>query len=120
MARSLFRDPSIRQKNDATCIGNKRGMARRAKRNSNKRDRQLLRKELVEEIKCYQWFEHPLMVGVKEALEAALPCWGFKGPYCPGKAGHHSFKATLGEENCKFAHVHETTLEVSVEEMPVS
>lgn len=34
------KDPSIHQKNDASSINNKRGMARRAKRNSNKRDRQ--------------------------------------------------------------------------------
>ena len=46
MARSLCKDQSISQKNDASCIGNKRGMARRAKRNSNKRDRQLLQKDL--------------------------------------------------------------------------
>lgn len=46
MARSLHRDPSISQKNDASCIGNKRGMARRAKRHSNKVDRQALKKEL--------------------------------------------------------------------------
>lgn len=47
MARNLFSDPSITQKNDATCIGSRRGMARRAKRNSNKRDRQRLRRELL-------------------------------------------------------------------------
>lgn len=68
----------------------------------------------MEEIKCYQWHEHPLMVGVKEALEAALPGWEFKGPFCPGKAGHHSFRATFGAEK-KFVHVHEMTLEVEME-----
>ena len=46
VARQQFRDPSIHQKNDASCIPNKRGMARRAKRNSGKRDRQRLAKEL--------------------------------------------------------------------------
>jgi hypothetical protein len=46
MARSLFKDMSISQKNNASCINNKRGMARRAKRNSNKRDRQRLQREL--------------------------------------------------------------------------
>lgn len=50
MARSLCKDQSISQKNDASCIGNKRGMARRAKRNSNKRDRQRLDKDLKERI----------------------------------------------------------------------
>lgn len=113
MARSLFKDPSITQKCDATCIPNRRGMARRAKRNSNKRDRQRLGKELMEEIKCYQWFEHPLMMGVKDALEAALPGWEFSGPYCPGKAGYHSFKATF-EAETKVAHVREGTLEVEL------
>jgi hypothetical protein len=48
MARSLHKDPSISQKNDASSIGNKRGMAKRAKRNSNKRDRQKLQKDLNE------------------------------------------------------------------------
>lgn len=50
MARSLGRDPSITQKNDASCIGNIRGMARRAKTQSNKTDRQRLQAELKEEI----------------------------------------------------------------------
>ena len=45
MARSHFKDQSISQKNDASCMSNKRGMARRAKRNSNKRDRQFLDKD---------------------------------------------------------------------------
>ena len=43
MARSLHKDSSITQSNDASCIGNHRGMARRAKRNSNKTDRQSLK-----------------------------------------------------------------------------
>lgn len=50
MARSLHRDQSISQKNNASCIGNKRGMARRAKRNSNKADRQFLQKDLENKI----------------------------------------------------------------------
>lgn len=37
----------VHQKNDASCIGNKRGMARRAKRNSSKRLRQILKRENV-------------------------------------------------------------------------
>lgn len=40
----------ITQSNDATCIPNKRGMVKRAKRHSSKRGRQLLRKELLERI----------------------------------------------------------------------
>lgn len=46
MARSLGRDQSIKQKNDASSIGNNRGMARRAKRHSNKVDRQRLKRQL--------------------------------------------------------------------------
>lgn len=45
MARTR-RDPSINQKNDASSIGNKRQMAKRAKRHSNKQDRQNLQKDL--------------------------------------------------------------------------
>jgi hypothetical protein len=52
MARSLGKDQSITGKNDASCIGNKRRMARRAKRNSNKRDRQFLNKDLKDQIMC--------------------------------------------------------------------
>lgn len=50
MARSIGKDPSITQKNDASCIGNKRKKAHKAKTNSNKRDRQILKKDLVQ--KC--------------------------------------------------------------------
>lgn len=50
MARSVNRDPSIKQQNDASCINNVRGMARRAKRHSNKVDRRLLAKDL--EMRC--------------------------------------------------------------------
>ena len=39
---------SISQKNDASCINNKRNMSYRAKRNSNKRDRQLLLKDTTD------------------------------------------------------------------------
>ncbi len=42
----LRKEGCITQKNDASCIGSKRGMARRAKRNSSKRDRQRLKKEV--------------------------------------------------------------------------
>ena len=47
MARSHRKDPSIDQSNDASSIGNKRDMARRAKRQSNKTDRQALQRELT-------------------------------------------------------------------------
>jgi len=50
MARSLNKDQSITQKNDASSIGNKRRKARKAKTNSNKRDRQFLQKDLKEQI----------------------------------------------------------------------
>jgi len=50
MARSLHKDQSITQKNDASCIGNARRKARRAKTNSNKRDRQFLDKDLQKQI----------------------------------------------------------------------
>lgn len=43
MARSLGRDPSISQRNDASCINNTR---RKAKTNSNKTDRQRLKRDL--------------------------------------------------------------------------
>lgn len=46
MARNLRKDQSIVPSNDASCIGNRRGMARRAKRQSNKSDRQHLNKML--------------------------------------------------------------------------
>ena len=67
----------------------------------------------LDEILVVQWYDHPSMKGVKEALDKELPGWKFQGPYCPGKAGHHSFKATLGEECCKWVHVHNTTLAIS-------
>lgn len=50
MARSLGKDPSISQRNDASCIGNKRRKARKAKTNSNKTDRQRLKKDLEQQI----------------------------------------------------------------------
>lgn len=50
MARSLGKDPSITQSNDASCIGNKRRKARKAKTNSNKTDRQRLKKDLDKQI----------------------------------------------------------------------
>lgn len=46
MSHTRFNFEHIHQKNDASCIGNRRGMARRAKRNSNKRDRQALQQDL--------------------------------------------------------------------------
>ena len=50
MAKSLGRDQSIHQKNNASSINYRRGKARRAKRNSNKRDRQYLNKLLRKDI----------------------------------------------------------------------
>jgi hypothetical protein len=47
MARSHGKDPSISQRNDASSIGNQRRMARRAKIQSNKTDRQRLQKDLL-------------------------------------------------------------------------
>ncbi len=49
MARN-GRDPSIHQGNDASCIGNHRRMARRAKTDSNKTDRQSLQKDLEQQV----------------------------------------------------------------------
>ena len=51
MARSHFRDSyCITQDTDTSMINNKRGMARRAKTQSNKRDRQFLLKDLNKRI----------------------------------------------------------------------
>jgi hypothetical protein len=50
MARSLHKDPSITISNDASSISNKFRRARMAKTNSNKTDRQLLRKDLQKRI----------------------------------------------------------------------
>ena len=51
MARSHFKDSyCITQDTDASMINNKRGMARRAKTQSNKRDRQFLLKDLNKRI----------------------------------------------------------------------
>jgi hypothetical protein len=46
MDRKEIRAKTIDQSNDASCIGNRRKMARRAKRHSSKKLRQLLRAEL--------------------------------------------------------------------------
>lgn len=46
MSKSALKNQKITQKNDASSIGNKRGMARRAKKNSSHRDRQRLKEEL--------------------------------------------------------------------------
>ena len=42
---------SIHQKNDADSISSKRGMSKRARRNSSKRARQALRRDLEDELK---------------------------------------------------------------------
>lgn len=51
MALNPFRSEAVSTRNIASCIGNRRGMARRAKRNSSKRDRQLLGLDLVDMIR---------------------------------------------------------------------
>jgi hypothetical protein len=51
MARKI-KVTSVTQSNDASCINNGRGMARRAKRQSMKTDRQDLKKDLKESIDC--------------------------------------------------------------------
>jgi len=46
MARKARKDQSITQSNDASSIGNRRRMNKKAKTNSNKKDRQRLKKDL--------------------------------------------------------------------------
>ncbi len=65
----------------------------------------------TDNIRIINWWEHPMMEGVKEALEERLPGWSFAGPYCPGKAGHHTFLATKNGEEM-WVHVHDTTKEI--------
>jgi hypothetical protein len=50
MARSHHRDPSITQSNNASHVTPKRGMPRRAKRHSNKVDRQILQRDTAKRI----------------------------------------------------------------------
>lgn len=50
MKRKVIKAASVTQSNDASCIGNKRGMARRAKRHSAKCQRQFLQKENEREV----------------------------------------------------------------------
>lgn len=45
MRRKELKVRSVTQSNDASCIGNKRGMARKAKRHSAKKARQALKEE---------------------------------------------------------------------------
>ena len=45
LTRKIYMATCVTQANDASCIGNKRGMARRAKRYSNEAMRQLMKKE---------------------------------------------------------------------------
>lgn len=47
MKRSLIASQTITQANDAGCINNRRGMARRAKRHSSKKLRQLVALEFM-------------------------------------------------------------------------
>jgi len=46
MARSLQKDPSIKQANDVSCFNSRFGRGRRAKTYSNKIDRRILKKDL--------------------------------------------------------------------------
>jgi restriction endonuclease len=65
------KDQSISQKNDASCINNKRGMAHRAKRNSNKRDRQFLSREtvdLIAEVEMSKKFSQQELVAAFEQM----------------------------------------------------
>lgn len=75
MARNLHKDPSISQKNDASCIGNKRCMAKRAKRNSNKRDRQRLKNDLDATVKL-SLLES--MLEMAEDYAGEHPDWPYK------------------------------------------
>ena len=70
--------------------------------------------DCLDEIPIIQWYDHPSMKGVKEALEKELPGWEFKGPYCPGKAGNNTFKATKGDET-KWVHIRYMTHEIEIE-----
>ncbi len=47
MARSLQKDPSIKQQNDVSCMNERFGRGRRAKTQSNKIDRRLLKEDLM-------------------------------------------------------------------------
>lgn len=67
MARSLHKDPSITQSNDASSIGNKRRMARKAKTQSNKSDRQALNKDLEGFVQDY--------IALKEAAKSLRQDW---------------------------------------------
>lgn len=49
MKRKIIKAVSVTQANDVSSIGNKRGMARRAKRQSHKTQRQFLKKEMKNE-----------------------------------------------------------------------
>lgn len=69
------------------------------------------------DIPIIEWYEHPLMKGVKELLEAALPGYEFSGPLCPGKPWHYCFIARKNDHR-KVACVHEVTHEITVEELP--
>lgn len=55
MSNALPRWQYVSQKNDASCVNNKRGMARRAKRNSSKRARRHVKKDLLEHAGIVQW-----------------------------------------------------------------
>ena len=49
MARKRGKDPSITQSNDSSCTDSKRRQNKRTKTNSNKKDRQALKKDLENE-----------------------------------------------------------------------
>lgn len=50
MARNPHKDPSIKQKNHADSIASSRRMNKRAKTQSNKVDRRILKKDLEEQV----------------------------------------------------------------------
>jgi hypothetical protein len=54
MRRQELKARSVTQSNDASCIGNQRNMARRAKRQSAKTARQLLKKDLEDNVQLHQ------------------------------------------------------------------
>ena len=55
MARNKHKDPSITQSNDGSCTDSKRRQNKRTKTNSNKKDRQALKKDLENEKKLMKY-----------------------------------------------------------------
>lgn len=65
-------------------------------------------------IKVVPWYELPSMKGVARAINQLLPGWKIDGPYCPGKAWHDTFRATLGDQ-VKMVFVHIETKTITIE-----